>query len=377
MRLFRAARLYTAAVLALFHAALLFAVLNLLAWGWLAAFPRDPIEITYGRRAFGVVYPGRSPAEVRELLRETWSRPLGWDPFSGARERRYRGRYVNVHPAGFRFSHGQGPWPPDPSRAAVFVFGGSTTFGYGVADEETIVSALQDELDRRLGPARAACYNFGRGAAFSTGERILFQQLLAEGRVPAVAVFVDGINEFAFGEPFLSDPLRRAVRSPVSHSLGVLAQQLPLSRLLARWKAGAAPRRPEAQLRAEYGDPAVLDGRIGRYFANRRLIAAIASQSGVRPLFVWQPAPTYRYDLRSDLFGDLDFGHNTYSRFGYPRLAQALSQEPLGPDFLWAADLQAGLKQPLYVDRVHYTAAMSRLLGEEVGRALLERGLVR
>jgi hypothetical protein len=92
---------------------------------------------------------------------------------------------------------------------------------------------------------------------------------------------------------------------------------------------------------------------------------------------VWQPVPTYHYDLRYHLFGDLDFGKNNYSTFGYARMADRLRREPPGPEFLWAADLQEGVRQPLYVDQVHYTAAMSARIGGVVGQALLERGLLR
>jgi len=373
----RFARVYAAGVMTLFHAVVLFAGLNLLAWGWLTAFPADPIELSYGRRPTEPVYPGKSRAELRQLLQETWNRPPGWDPYTGLRERPFHGRFVNVHQAGFRLSHGQTPWPPDPARPAVFVFGGSTTFGYGLADDETIVSALQDALDRRLGGGRASCYNFGRAGDLSTGERALFEQQLARGEVPRVAVFVDGVNEFAFDAPYLTPRLRSALRTPVAYALDVLAEQLPLARLVARWKAGKPRPRTEQQVRSAYDDPALLDARIERYLANRRLVQAVATAYGVRPLFVWQPVPTYRYDLRYDLFGDFDLGPNNYSRFGYPRMAARLQKEAPGADFLWAADLQVGLQQPLYVDQIHYTAALSRRLGEAIAQALLERDLLR
>jgi hypothetical protein len=353
--------LYSFVVLSLFHGLLSFVALNLLAWGILQSVPSDPITLTYGDRGFAAVYPGRRPAEVRELLRETWSRPITWEPFTESRERRFEGRLVNVHAAGFRLSRSQGPWPPDPARLNVFVFGGSTTFGYGVADDETIVSGLQSFLDGRLAPSRAACYNFGRGAYYSSTERILFQELLTMGAAAGVAVFVDGLNEFAFGAPFPADLLRRAVNSPVGNALGVLRDELPLTRLVARGKVDRRPRRSDAELVAAYDDRALLDARIERYQANRRLITAIASA----------------YDLRYHLFGDLDFGTNNYSAFGYARMAQRLRDEPPGPDFLWAADLQDGVRQPLYVDQVHYTAAMSALIGTSIGQALVERGMLR
>ena len=367
-------RIYAASVLALFHGLLLFGLVNLLAWCYLEARPTDPITLTYGRRPFGLVYPGRSEAEVRELLRETWNRPSGWAPFVDVRERRHRGRFVNIHSVGFRLSHAQGPWLPDPARS-VFVFGGSTTFGYGVADDETIVSALQDYLDRHAPPPRVSCYNFGSGAYYSSEERVLLQELLVSGAVPRVVVFVDGMNEFAFAEPLLSQRLRRAVRAPVASALATVVEELPQTRLVARSKVeGRRPRRTVAQLRAAYGDPARLDARIERYLANRRLITAVASAWGARPLFVWQPVPTYEYDLRCHLFGDVDFERNNYSAFGYLRMAERLRRQPLGSDFLWQADLQQGVCQPLYVDQIHYTAAMSRLIGGEIGRALIERG---
>jgi len=369
-------RRYASVVIALFHGVVLFAALNLLAWGFLRLFPRDPVTLTYGTRPFGLVYPGRSPAELRELLRETWTRPVVWEPFTESRERRFRGRFVNVHPAGFRLSADQGPWPPDPARANVFVFGGSTTFGYGVADDETLVSALQRFLERKLGPGRVSCYNFGRCAYYSSGERVLFEELLSTNDVPQVAVFVDGLNDFALAGPFPGTTLHRAVNFPVRGALLALAEQLPLTQLVGRWKSGRRPRPPEAQLVAAYDDAALLDGRIERYLANRRLIAASAQAFGVRALFVWQPAPTYKYDLRYHLLGDLDFGPNNYSAFGYARLAERLRREPPGPDFLWAADMQEGVREPLYVDQIHYSAAMCRRVAEQVGQALVERGLL-
>jgi hypothetical protein len=96
----------------------------------------------------------------------------------------------------------------------------------------------------------------------------------------------------------------------------------------------------------------------------------------VQRLFVWQPVPAYGYELRYHLLGDLDFDENNYAGFGYRRMAERFRRAPPGPDFLWAADLQEGVREPLYVDQIHYTAAFSRRIGAEIARALLERGLV-
>ena len=368
---------YTTGVLALFHGLALFVALNAVAWLALQAMPDDPVTFTYGPRSLGTVYPGRTREEVRDLLGETWHRPAAFKPFTVTGERRYRGRFVNVDAAGFRQSRDQGPWPPDPARANVFVFGGSTTFSYGVADDETVVSGLQAWLGPRLGPRRLACYNFGSAGYYSTQERILLQELLAAGHLPHLAVFIDGLNEFAIAVPWPSAILRRAMDAPVSSAIKVLTGELPLATLVERWKARRMPRRRPEELASAYDDPALLERRIERYLANRRLITATAAAYGVPVLFVVQPVPTYHYQLRYHLFGDFDFQQNNYSAFGYPRLAERLRREPPGRDLLWAADMQDRVSEPLYVDEIHYTAAMCGRVGEEVGRAILERGLLR
>lgn len=367
-------RAYEALVWAAFHGALLFVLLNLVAEADLEFLPTDPLTITYGDRPYTAVYPGRPRAEVRQLLLETWGRQPAFEPFTDSRERRHVGRFVNVDPIGFRLSRDQAPWPPDPERVNVFVFGGSATFGYGLADDETIVSALQTYLAERAPRLRSACYNFGSGGYYSTQERILFEELMAAGSVPRCAVFIDGLNEFVFPNPWHTPLLRRCVASPVLAGMEMLRDHLPLALLIARAKARRGLRPAQEDLSA-YDDATLLDSRIDRYQANRRLLASAAAGYGVRPLFVWQPVPTYHYDLRWHLFGEFDFEHNNYARFGYGRFRERMGAS-LGNDFLWLADMQEALREPLYVDQVHYTAAMSRRIATEIGQALLDRGLL-
>ena len=67
----------------------------------------------------------------------------------------------------------------------------------------------------------------------SSQERILFQQLVVQGHVPDLAIFVDGLNEFdqAAKEPIYSDGLRQSMemRGRRSASLvSALSLWLPL-----------------------------------------------------------------------------------------------------------------------------------------------------
>src|SRR5262249_916436 len=157
------------------------------------------------------------------------------------------------------------------------------------------------------------CYNFGSAGYFSSQERILFEELLAAGRKPNLAVFVDGLNEFAIAVPWPSVLLRRYMDAPEAAATALLVRRLPPVALIERFKAGRRRRRSDRELAAEYDDPELLEGRIDRYLANRRLTKSVADACHVPTLFVWQPVPTYHYELRYHLFRDFDFQQNTYS----------------------------------------------------------------
>jgi hypothetical protein len=135
-------------------------------------------------------YGHLSDNDVDELLSETWNmRDGGWvfEQWTGFRERARVGKFVNVSEFGTR-STGKPGGGFASLNGSLWMFGGSTTFGYGVADNETIPAFLQDFTSRDV-------VNFGRGYYYSAQENMLLKHLLAAGLVPSKVVFLDGINE--------------------------------------------------------------------------------------------------------------------------------------------------------------------------------------
>ncbi len=324
-----------------------------------------------------LAYPGLSRATRDSLLAETWGRGLAPEPLPLLREKPFAGRFVNVSPFGFREHPGQGPWPPDSSRTNVFLFGGSTTFGYGVADDQALGAHLQAALAEQAPGRRVSVYNFGRGYLYSSGERLLFEKLLVEGRVPDVAVFVDGLNEFYFppGDPAREEVFQGGPAPAAPRGSGALLAELALRTPLGRLVRGFAARRAPAAERAEEdpaSDPARAVAVVRRYRANQRLIAAAAASYGVEVRFVWQPVPTYRYDLRRHAFGAEDFDRHRLSSVGYPWLDSALAAGAITMErgFVSLAGLAEGDTLPCYVDRVHYSGRMARRLAEAIAASL-------
>lgn len=76
------------------------------------------------------------------------------------------------------------------AKTKVFLMGGSTTFGYGVDDDDTIAAYLQRQLGDRF-----AVFNFGTGAYDQVREidRLLYH--LRQGHRPDVVIFLDGVND--------------------------------------------------------------------------------------------------------------------------------------------------------------------------------------
>jgi hypothetical protein len=258
----------------------------------------------------------------------------------------------------------------------------------GLPDDETIPSHLQELLARRAGPRPVHVYNFGAGYYFSSQERVRFEQLLLAGFVPDVAVFVDGLNDFflADGIPALTARLASFVADPAPrrpHPLLEVVRALPVGVAAERVRAWTA-RRPAPAPALAPGGPAApprpperarIAEVIARYRRNKQMIAAVASAHGVRPLFVWQPVPTYKYDLAYHAFHPAGFGRVELTQAGYAEMEAVAGDGTLGRDFVWCADIGEGRRQELYLDLVHYTPRMARRVAACVAKGMLRRGL--
>ena len=111
MKFHRISKWYTYAALLSFNVAIFSLVIN---FGYYAVRSirdnsSDPVTKKYGKKAITAVYPHLKEQEIKVLLKETWSRPYVYEPFTQFKERVFHGEFVNVDTHGFRFSKNQGP----------------------------------------------------------------------------------------------------------------------------------------------------------------------------------------------------------------------------------------------------------------------------
>jgi hypothetical protein len=377
--------MYSALAVILLNVVLAFATLNVALFAGFWVYDRfspasNAIAERYGATALADIYPDLDARAVDVLLDETWTRSTIFEPYVMFREAETHGTYVNVHPAGFRISRDQGAWPPADATYNVFLFGGSTTFSYGLPDNQSLGSYLQESLETVM-QRDVAVYNFGMGGYQSTQERLLFQELLVKGHKPELAIFVDGLNEFEFPYvPMGTDQLQRMLEdTPVRRFLwlsGAIFRRLPIMRLIDNDvpEKGISPLDVDGNdANSETPQQELLNAVVGRYLANKRMIEATAQQFNIRSVFVWQPIPYYKYDRRYHPFSGTSNGH---AQPGYEHMRRVVDSQDMGSNFLWCADMQEGMQERLYVDSVHHTAKLSRLLAEYIAERMAERQLL-
>lgn len=320
------------------------------------------------------VYPNLHREQIQALITEMTSflRTYVYDPFTELKERPYAGKYLNEDENGFRRIKYQGPWPPDSGKYfTVFLFGGSTTFGFGVPDEQTIASYLQEYLSEAGLDRAVRVYNFGRTSYYSTQERILFERLITAGFIPDLAIFIDGLNDFYYhdDQPRFAERFKLLFEGQLEKQPTLLdwCARLPMVRAARSLRPSPSPAVEHRPLADEsYKNQAVLMRVIERYTKSKRMIEAVAAAHGIKAVFVWQPISLYKYDLRYHLFANDLFGKHAYARYGYALMAEFVQRNPQGDNFLWRADMQEQASEPLYVDSTHYSGKMSKIIAHQI-----------
>ena len=229
-------------------------------------------------------------------------------------------------------------------------------------------------------------YNFGRGYYYLTQERLLYEQLLKSGFVPDLAIFIDGINDFAFNnnEPIFTDRLRELFATRTVEMMSKLISMTSLGQAAGIVQDKIASLFPKEKIKElhelqrsdskkEKSCSSVKDDKvINRYLFDKKLIEAASNIMGVKSVFILQPNPFYNYDKSYFPFLDEET-RELMLEYCYLHMANFIREHPMGNNFIWCADIQRDLKQPLYVDQIHYSASFSKIFAEVIANQLVEK----
>ena len=246
----------------------------------------------------------------------------------------------------------------------IWTFGGSTMFGWGVPDDETIASHLSAILSHDLPGRNVSVTNYGHSYYYSSQELALFQILLRRGERCDIAVFMDGLNDsFAYSlsdVPEFTDRMTLAMAkeqqsNPTSQAYIRVSPDFPPVRLL-RGIVRKLARRPEPVLRPEQFPARDVGPDVSTYQFNLSTGAALGSVYNVKTIYFWQPVP-----------GDALYAP---SRDLAARIKQAVKAE----NFHFITDIFKDVDpRDVYVDYHHYGDVASERIAEAIAREVLAK----
>jgi hypothetical protein len=316
------------------------------------------------------LYNTQDSQRYREILETSWqSLNTVYVPFVESFNGSVRNKWVNVATAGFRKNKATDSDQLSTDERLRYIFGGSTTYGLGVSDEETIPAFLEKRLEELGGP-KTRVVNWGSVGHFSTQELILFQHLLAREPKPWGAIFVDGLNDFYFcktpDESQLTPSLRRAASAlQASPVIAMLASNLHVVKL-----AGVLAGRTSID---NYDVSVFCRSReelmkvVERLETNHAIIRAIGRQFGIKVLFVRQPVPTFDYDntKRAVQFPEERLSYHRNSANGYALLEELEEKKVISSENLLSLT-HLKIEQNQYIDTVHYSPQFNDRIAQSI-----------
>lgn len=318
----------------------------------------------FDARAYGPPESRARAAQVLDDFHDLAAAGFDYQPWTQFAEPRFEGALVHVEAddRGFlrrRTGAGSGTGTP----VSVFVLGGSTTFGYYAADDETWPSALAEVLAAGTPGVRVEVANYGRGYYNPSQEAVLLLDLFKSGHRPDLVLFMDGVNWGpAEDVPQFTKRIAagfRAMQSPPPPAALDAFGWLPMIRLARR--LGAAPAAEPAS--AERRDTAQV---VERFLSSWRVSASLCQLYGSQCRFFLQPDPVFNYPsgLYRRALPDSFVQERAQRADFYARLAGQTAATDLTGLFAEWGD------RPAIVDDVHYSPAFNRFLAEQVARRI-------
>jgi lysophospholipase L1-like esterase len=310
--------------------------------------------------------------EVMDLLREydLMASEGHWQvhPWTGLTMRNFRGKYLNIDNNGHRLTSAPDATYAEKPPLVIWAFGGSTLFGWGLADDYTLPSQLQLELQSRISSHQVRVLNFGVPLYASSQELALFIAYLRTMKQPDIALFLDGVNDVWYimyqnDQTPLIKPLAGAWETEIetftkpNPSWISLNSSFPLNRLM--WQLGVNLNPPNGTSDEHaFNSTGVatedeqLDYAAYSYRYNQQLVSIIGDEFGIATYFFFQP------------------WKDPY----YPQFLQKITENNATPHVFDLTDAFAnvGTAKSVLVDDFHYSDYGTRILAQKIADILMQ-----
>ena len=310
-----------------------------------------------------------------------------WHSYVYFRQKPFHGKYLNIDENGVRATWKAPPTADDASKQSlrILMFGGSTMWGCGAHDDETIPSCLARELSSR--GIKPEITNLGEIAYVSSQELIALTRVLQSGVRPDVVIFYDGVNETtaAFLDRQAGIPSNEGnrrvefnVRRKPGRLLGMFfaalindSASLRLAKSVRRRLSGlvAAPAPPIAlPPLSDSGQTQLVEDTVHWYAENVKVVEMLGREYGFEPLFYWQPV-LFTKPNRGSFENEERYKYSWLESIVF-EVYQRIAREPgLNSDKRWhnISGIFGDSSAVLYTDFCHTT---------ECGNAIIAKAMV-
>ena len=257
----------------------------------------------------------------------------------------------------------------------IWCFGGSTLYGFGVPDDQTISSHLGRVLGNLDKSKQYQIVNFGQPYWYSSVEVAGFGALLRSGRKPDIVLFLDGLNDMANlvagrTTPYFTDRANAAWERTRSDARRLISwitvnESFPITRIL---------RFVESQTGSISTSDAVFrrttsmtsDEVVRVYLTNIKMANALSDAFGVQAHFFLQPVPWYGKYVSKKVSRSFPFGNRDIAIDAYDKIISFHSKQANAHSLHDALYVQ---KSP-FVDNFHYSDTSNRLLAKKIAEVI-------
>jgi len=247
----------------------------------------------------------------------------------------------------------------------IFCYGGSTTVGQNVADNQTISAYLESQLREKL---NVSVSNFGAGNHTSLHSSLRLLDHVLSGNVPDLAIFLNGFNDCSYaggGADGILPFLDRLLES----SQDLIGRETKLSDFSSLIPQ-ASSHKYYPTLSKDIQDEDLINNVRTRYTLSVAIQNFVAKNFGVRILRFIEPTPFVSCRPEQFLLNRIGSGNarfelvkRLYSIIGENGCAKVFGNA----DFVPLVDIgQDLLSAPLYVDEAHFSPKFNELIAKEI-----------
>ncbi len=326
-----------------------------------------------------IIYGDDFEDYIRVLEQQNY--PLLYTPFIEFREKERNQEFVSVSKYGNRCNKNNIKKCEGPTggKNEIWVFGGSSTFGYGLKNDETISASLEKIISGKK------VINFGQGYFNSTQNRIFFQNLLSYFPEPASAIFFEGFNDFRNEHLLAYEYL--GVSSLSKHFKELIeTKEISSSKRFKQWLRNRFDRLNFVRLYKQLTDSEIKYNQINvekiknenkMYYTlikklenNLKINKVIGDKFSINVINVMEPIGLSENSyssssLPSDYLRDINNLLKHHKKI-YNKIEN-------NPDFFINVDLNLinfQIEDKMFIDRAHFSREFSKKIAEEVSKLL-------